>query len=356
MLRKGNSVLLLLVTLSMILVLSTVHAQEGVEIPEGTPITVGVPVEGQISADTPIVAYTFDGLEGDAIRAFIDDENYVATHLIFADADGEILFYTGVDPTYQHTTFAPLFILPADGTYSVAVTNSEYFYMQEVGEETTFSLTLEATVYETVSYGDVREGKFTLEDSLDVFVFEGGVADLPYAVLESESSQLVIDSLNDPEFTDIEGNTPYASHDVYVTPFYLMDEGLYSIVVYSTSIYSEEEQVPYKLTFANYEPKSITPGETVGVELDVASLVNYLTFEGTTGQEASVSVEAGTDLQFNIVIFDPDGQVVGYAQYGEFIEDARLPNDGVYVIGIIPSDFMIDPADFGTINVTLEVE
>lgn len=354
MFAKAKTALVLVAVLLVSLISLPVHAQDGLTIPPGTPIAVGDTVEGQLSADAPIVAYTFEGAAGDAISAYVEDDTTTATYLVLANAAGEILHARSLDLAYRYAAWMPVYILPEDGTYSLAVTTSNYFYLQEPGDDASYSMTLEAAEYELITYADVIEGELSAEDGAHVYVFEGKITEIPYLVLESAGNRLEVDSLTDPEAGENSGNTPPGSDNVYISPFYMLEDETYSVVVYNGMIF--DGTVPYTLTLEQYEPTPISGGETVGVEMAVETLTNYLSFEGTTGQLASISAVGPESLTLTLAIVDADGQIVAVAENNESIEEARLPQDGTYLIVVIPGDFLIESDDLGAIEVTLELQ
>lgn len=353
---KSKLAVALLMSMVLILLSLPAHAQEDIVIPEGTPINIGDTVEGQLTAEAPIVAYTFAGQEGDALSFALEDEEYRATYILIADAEGEILFWADTDNTGTYTSFIPLYILPEDGTYSVAVTSSSYFYLQEPDDEDApYTLTVFPAAYDTIAYGDVVEGTLSPEQTYHVYAFEGAITDVLYVMLETEDGDLLLTSITDPDFSDVSGNTPPGTEDVYISPFYLMDDDMFSIIVYNTYIY--EGEAPYSLSLNEYEPTPIASGETVEVQLAVETLSNFLVFDGAKGQDASVTVEAPVaDMTFTQVIFDPDGQVIAVADYGDNIEEVRLPEDGAYILALFPDDYLIDSSMLGAIKVSLEIE
>ncbi|HEX3050853.1 MAG TPA: hypothetical protein VHP83_09385 [Aggregatilineaceae bacterium] len=338
----------------------TAHAQDGIEFPEGTPITLGETVQGELTADAPIVNYTFEAKKGDAITAYTDDDTYTAIYVVIGDPRTEdVLFYSSFDPTNEHAAYMPLYLFPDDGTYNIAVTCSDYFYLQETPDENApFSLTVEAAEYETLAYGDAFEGEISLDNTSDIFIFEGQMADIPYITLETDGNQMMLDSLTQADFSENEGNRTSETKNYYISPFYMVDPDTFMVMVFNNELAyaSEAEPIAYTLKIDNYDPQPIASGETVEVELSVEMLLNYLKFEGKAGEVVTITIEAPNEMNFTTILFDVNGEPFAGAENSGAIETIKLPGDGTYIIGLFPADYSIDPSDLDTLSVTLTVE
>ncbi len=349
---RVSLVIVLLVTGLAVGTIST-SAQDDIVMPEGTPITVGETVEGSLSAETPIVAYTFEGQEGDAISIIVEDESDEARYLLIADEDGDIIFYDSFDPIYQYTAHIPLYLLPDDGTYSVAVTTFDYYLYQEAEIDADFTFTLIAPTFTPIAYGESLNGTLSADHMFDLYVFEAEEGDIPYAVLEANQLGLEIYSITDPEFDELGSNTPPGSTNSYISPRFLIDDDQFFILVSKGYLYEEE---PYTLTLNSYEPVPLSADAPAQVELTVETLSNYMVFEGEDGQEITLSAESSTALVPTLVLFDPDSDVIAVARDGDAIEELELKEDGEYVLAIFPGETLVSVEDLGTIKVILVVD
>lgn len=331
----------------------SVSAQDDIIMPEGTPITVGETVEGSLSAENPIVAYTFEGQEGDAISIIVEDENDEARYLFIADEDGDIIFYDSFDPLYQFTAHIPLYVLPDDGAYSIAVTTFDYYLYQEAEIETDFTLALDTPAYTPIEFGESINGTLSPDHMFDLYVFEADEGDIPYAVLEANQLELEIYSVTDPEFNELGSNTPPGSTNSYISPRFLVDDDLFFILVSKGYLYEEE---PYTLSLNNYEPVPLSAETPAQVELTVETLANYMVFEGEDGQEVTLSAESSSAMSPTLVLFDPDSDVIAVAEDGDAIEELELKEDGEYVLAIFPGEMLVSVDDLGTIKVILVVD
>ncbi|MDX1994622.1 MAG: hypothetical protein SF029_19725 [bacterium] len=323
------------------------------------PIEIGETVENEINAEQPIVAYTFEATEGQVLTAYaeIDTEDVQLLYVIFTNEDGEVLAENYGDDFFEYSSRVLPFIVPEDGEYTLSVTGSDYYITQEEGEEAAFSLTLEEFPAEAIEYGEEIEGTLTLETPAAVFVFEGERGQIPQLVVENEVDSLSVEvgSAAGSEFSERSGNTPVGTSDLYVTPFYLLDDGTFYVLVSTFTSFPEDFEEAFTLRLQEYEALTIEAGETLTVPLGIETLSNFVTFEGENGQVITLTGDAPEDYQ--IAIFDPDGRVIAVEAVADGVQELELLEDGVYTIQVFIGGFgLIELSDLGEATLTLEVE
>ncbi|NJL57692.1 hypothetical protein HC928_23105 [bacterium] len=223
-----------------LLMLVPVAAQDDIDYTalDTTPLEIGKPIDAAITEDLPIAAFTFDAVEGQAFTGTVDvtSEEEQLLYLVIANADGEVLEENFGDDFFDAEARITAFVAPEDGTYTVAVTGSDYFIFQEAGEEAEFTLTLTDLEAVVLNYGDEAEGVLNLETRFVVYTFAGETGNIPQVIMESDGQGQAVDVGNsaDDEYDTRGGNTPVGSPDLYVTPFYIFDDAIYYVIV-STS-------------------------------------------------------------------------------------------------------------------------
>lgn len=329
-------------------------AQDGIVIPEGTPITLGEPVQASLTAETPIVSFTLDGQAGQPIGIQVEDANDIARYILIADAEGELIFEASFDPIFEYTAHIPLFFLPDDGSYTIAVTGGDYYIYQESEEVTDFTITVITPEFQPIAYGDTVEDTLTPDALYDMYVFEVEEGDIPYAVLDSaDQAMLEIHSLTNPEFDELSGNIPPDDTKSYISPRIMIHDDLFMILVYEGILFEDEA---YTLELHEYEPAVLTAGTPVEIELKVETLTNYVVFEGAEDQVISLRVDAADAINPTVALIDPDSDVIAVAEDGDQISEVELKEDGQYVVVIFPGEFLVTLENLGTVKVSLVVE
>ena len=352
---KNTVFLRYFITLMLIFSLAgAVSAQsEDMEMPEGEPVEYGTLIEGELDDDNPIVGYTLELEEGDGISAYLDDDDYDATYLLILDEDGDIIMENSTDPLFDYAARIFLFVAPEDGTYTLAVTSVDYYFSAESAGFADFIIKVDEVDYETVSFGDVIEGELTEEAPYAVYVLDVERGDLPQIVLESAQSDVLLDSLTDIEVDDREGNKPEATTDSYITPFYAFDDDTFYILVYDSSFEPGDE---YTLNVSEYDAFEMADGDSVTIPLTVATISNFVTFEGEEDDVVSLIVEQPENMQVQIAVFDPDGRVIAVEDAADGVQGLELIEDGVYTAQIYPGGFLISLSDLGEVEVSLTIE
>ncbi len=273
--------------------------------------------------------------------------------MIVADAEGEILYSTSFDPVYDYAARIMLYVLPGDGQYRIAVTSSNYFIYQEADDAASYTFTVDVADYQSIAYGETVDGTLSEENLVDLYVFEAEEGAIPYAILDSIDLDLALYSATNAEFDESQGNVPPESTQTYITPRFLMDDDVFYLMVGASYLFGDEA---YSLTLNEYVPGTITGDAPVEIDLTVETLTNYLLFEGADDQMVTIEVTADEAINPTTVVFDPDSDVVAFAENGEAIKELELKEDGTYVIAILPGGYLISQENLGTVTVTLTVE
>lgn len=345
----------------LLLVLAVpVMAQDGIDYTalDTTPLEIGKPIDAAITEDLPIVAFTFDAVEGQAFTGTVEvtSEEEQLVYLVIANADGEVLEENFGDDFFDVEARITAFVAPEDGTYTVAVTGSDYFIFQEAGEEAEFTLTLTNLEAAVLTYGDEAEGVLNLETRFVVYTFVAETGNIPQVILESDGQGQAVDVGNsaDDEYETRGGNTPIGSADLYVTPFYIFDDAIYYVIVSTSTSFPEDFEETYVLRLNQYEPTVVASGETVTVALSIETLSNFVQFEAEDGDELTITGEGGEEYQ--IAVIDPDGRVIAVEAIADGVIELELLEDGVYIVQVFIGGFgLIELSDLGEATLTFEI-
>jgi hypothetical protein len=122
---------------------------------DATALTLGESVEGEITADSYEIAYTFEGKAGEVALVQMweapNADDYVDTYLILQGPDGKVFAENSNDPaSYSSSTIAAY--LPDDGTYTVIATRDGGRTGESVGP-----YLLQASIVESLKSGSKVE-------------------------------------------------------------------------------------------------------------------------------------------------------------------------------------------------------
>ncbi len=326
---------------------------DDMEIPEGEAVEYDTLIEGELNDENPIVGYSLELSEGDAISAYLDDSDYDASYLLIFDEDGDLIAENSSDPLFDYSARIFLFVAPEDGTYTLAVTSVDYYFSAESGGFADYIIKVNEIEYETVTYGDVVEGELTEELPYAVYVLEVERAEIPQIILESSQSDVVIASLTDIEVDEREGYQPEATTDSYITPFYAFDDDTFYILVYDSSFDASDE---YTLNVNEYEPFALADGESVTIPLTVQTISNFISFEGEEDDVVTIIIEQPDNMETQIAVFDPDGRVIAVEDAADGVQELELIEDGEYIAQIYPGGFLIDLSDLGELEISITIE
>jgi len=146
---------------------ATVTAQEA------APITYGETVSGEVTGDEPIFQYTFDGVEGDTIYAFMYTPNDDLTPTIRLTALGGVVVSEASDNSPLGAFLGPL-TLQGDATYTLVATHADWD-AESTGE---FELTLDRFAPTSLEPGVAVSGNLPRAGAIAFYTFSGRANDI----------------------------------------------------------------------------------------------------------------------------------------------------------------------------------
>jgi hypothetical protein len=354
----------------LLLVISSgaaIFAQEPVDIAvalptRGAEVTIGEPLVGQIGDDDPIIAYQFEAEADVPLTLFVQptDETFFSTFMIVYDAAGEVLADTQDDLLLAApgSALLPVWSAPEDGTYFVAVSTELYALFEDTGmldDENSFTLSITEAEFATLDYGTEWEVTFAEDQVFALAVLEVERTDIVTAQITAswEAPAFLTESLTRDDFSARRSNGFSSRTEAFLSPVFIRGNDRLVFIVEPDLF---EDGGEFTLTAQRFEPAPITPGEPVTVELGIATLSNFVAYEGEEGQVVGIIASASTGLDLDLVVYDPDGQPVAGSQFGEPLEELELVEDGTYTILIIPADFSISLEELGEVTVTLTLD
>ena len=308
--------------------------------PGGPAVTLTTTVPGQNGQ------LTFSGTTGQRISLKVDNSTYGASNsqVIIRNPDGTTL---ASDTSASTGDFIDTKVLPADGTYTIAVDPDLHF----IGSMTLSLYDVSTDVTGTITPGGPAVTVSITAPGQNARLTFGGTTgqriSLRLTAVTIASSGV---SIIKPDGTNLVAPTTINTSGGFIDTKVLPADGAYTILIDPATSNTGS------MTLTLYDVPAdasgtITPGgPAVTLTTTVPGQNGQLTFSGTAGQRVSLRMTGVTIAgSTSIVIRKPDGTNLATGSTttsGSFIDTQTLPATGTYTISI-------DPASFNTGNITL---
>lgn len=297
---------LVLLTLLVLALPFAVWAQS--EPADGGEIEYGQTVDGELTTDSPAIAYTFTGEEGTSVTITMISDDF-DTYLTLLDEDGDELTRDDDSAGNLDARIGP-YSLPADGDYTIVA--QSYAYRNNSGSATgDFTLTLEIVEIELIEYGESVEGTLTSSELSALYFFNGAAGDSVLIRLSSDDFDSYL-TLSDPYGYEVITNDDGGGNlNSLIGPYTLADTGQYMITARSLSGTSTGD---YVLELERAEVSVLEFNETVTVDISDESSAAYFTFEANAGDVIDVVVDG--DVDTNLTLNDTYNYQLAYDEDG----------------------------------------
>lgn len=328
-----------------------------VEIPEATePLVLAEAVTGELTEDSPILAYSLDLTTEDTVQINVDFDE-IDGYLLIANADGDVVAYNDDGAGMNNSSIAP-FQPEEDGTYTVAV--SSYSFVTSEGDDTsvegTFELTASSLELTPIAVGDEVEAELTDDVPVALYTLDIAEGQILAVTLESDDFDAKV-TVTPAE----EGDQDELSNDDYgdglnaqVGPYLFYEEGTY--IIRAEESYADDRG-DYTLRVSEFTPEAIELGAATRGEVALGSFYAFYSFEGTDGQEVDITVEAVENIDLAFVVYGPDnipfvGNEDGSDADPELI-GLELEDDGTYIVVVYPQETFLSESDLGDFDITV---
>lgn len=316
-----------------------------------------IPETGQITNETPIIVYRFEGLRGQVINIQLQRTSGNLDPLLdLFDATGISIISGDDDPTSIDSLNAGIinFLVPSDGVYYVRATR----YGRETGD-TFGSYVLKVTEIDPaelgkrpsdarlISYGDNITATIDSEVWARFFQFEGRRGDVVSVIIEREEGNIAPQvSLLDSELRPISISPEIAAiTEARIPGASLPDDNVFYIVVTryqgeeGTSVGTFSLQINGRSGIGGADMLEIIYGAEVSGVIDETKFDEQYLFYGEAGDVITIDMRRiDGDLDSLVTLYDPDGKQLTFNDdLDDDTQDARiqrftLPVDGLYVI------------------------
>lgn len=320
-------------------------------------IIFNVPETGQITEDTPVIVYRFEGLRGQVINIQLQRTSGNLDPLLdLFDATGVSIISGDDDPTSSDSLNAGIinFLVPSDGVYYIRATRygretGDTFgsYVLTVTEIDPSELGIRPSNARLISYGDTVTATIDSDVWARFFQFEGLRGDVVSVIIDREEGNIAPQvSLLDSELRPISISPDLAAvTSARIPGASLPDDDIYYVVVQryrgeeGTSVGTFSLQINGRPGIGSPDKLEIIYGAEVSGVLDDGKYVEEYVFYGETGDVVTILMRRiDGNLDSLITLYDPDGKALTFNDdIDEDTQDARiqrfrLPVDGYYVI------------------------
>ena len=316
---------------------------------DAVAIEIGDTVAGDLTVANDTDIYTFEAEAGQivTIRLISDsDDNSFDTFLTLQDADGNTLA-TDDDSAGGLDSQITGFTISDAGT-NIILVQSYDASQGNPGEAGDYELSLEEAQGITLEYGMNVDGELSTAEPRVYYNFTGEEGDTIVITLIADGAWDTY--LNLYQGTEADRIITYDDDSAgnlnsLIGPFTLPASGLYTIEVTtfqqnSGSSSAETEfasgSKSYALSLERAELTLLAYGDAVEGTFDESQQFLYYQFEGSTGEIIDLTVENGAALGTSLVINNPDGFQVTYADSysgsDPTINDFQLMQSGIYTV------------------------
>lgn len=284
--------------------------------PSGT-LGLGDTIEGELTEEAPALLYTLEAEAGQLVTIRLSSDDF-DSYLTLYDADGAIIAEN--DDSDGRNSAIQTFTLPQSASYVLLVESYDQHW-GGTGAAGSFTLSAVEQEVETIEYTQTVEGEFADAVTSMDYRFSGQAGDIVEISLSSEDFDSRL-TLLDAEGSELTSNDDsMGSRNSLIAPYPLPETGSYII---RASSFGGGETGSYTLTVNKTELVAISDDESVEVDLEARTGMNYFSFEGETGDLITLAV-AGADIgSTNLILRDPSGYDL-YPEYGDVLsEDAEF--------------------------------
>lgn len=261
-------------------------------------IALGDSVTGSLTAAQPSQTYTLDAEAGQAINVTLTSNEFDA-YLSLLDEDDTVLAQN--DDSNGTNSAITGFVLPQAGSYTILV--ESYGQHNNGGAETgDYTLSVSELQVERIEYSQVVNGELTSGEPARDYVFTGQAGDVIVITQSSDdfdSYLYLLDSSGNQIMTNDDSG---GSLDSAIGPYTLPSTGSYTIRAASLGGSAEGSFI---LTLDKTDIQAISYGDDVELSLTPSDQALYFTFEGTSGDLVSISVDSDNSIDTSLALNDP---------------------------------------------------
>jgi hypothetical protein len=319
-----------------------VHIERGFVI--GETLEESVVLDGVAS-----MRYIFFAEAGAIVTVYLTTGNPqgFAINYLVTSVDGSLLHPAAQEGNYR------VFILPQTGRYSITINPSEYAHVTSLLE---FTLRVSESPAVPLEPDQPQTIIPDADTGMTRFTISGQIGDRRVVFVESPDVhphiRLFVRETSEAQAHDITMRLTHQRGRVYVPPFTLEAGRAYSLgVLYGTA------DTEFTVTLDAVDPLPLAYGDEAESALDGSQRGNYYTFQGEYGDFVDVRVlsDEGDDLDAVLVVYSPDGRVVGFDDDGgpgldPEIRGLLLNMSGEYTISVQGSR----PAETGAYTLRLD--
>ncbi len=260
-----------------------------------TSIAPGDTVTGTLTTDEPSASYTLNAEAGQAVTITLSSEAFDA-YLTLQDGDGNVLAENDDDPSRGTDSTIQSFVLPSASSYTILV--ESYGQHGNSGAETgDYTLSVTEQQIEHIEYSQSIQGQLTSDELSKDYVFTGQAGDVVVITENSDDFDSYLHLLDSTGNELTSNDDSGSSLNSMIGPYTLPNSGNYTIR--ATSL-DGTVSGSFTLTLNKTEVTAMSYNEPVEVNFTPNAQAKYFTFEGTSGDLVSISVDSGSSIDTSL--------------------------------------------------------
>ena len=297
-------------------------------------LSVGTQFTDVLEAANPVNEYTFSGQSGELVTFYLTSASF-DTYIVLKDQNGEEILRDDDGGSGLNSLIGP-YALPYSGTYTVEVSS---FFEFDDKRNRNFNLQIDRVNAASLAFDSSQDVQFSSDEGIHYYSFDAELGDvINLSVLSNNGIDTAI-SLRDAQgeelLADDDGG---ANFDPEINHFVVEEAGTYHVVMMP---YTPGDVGEVTLTLDSQAAASLDEGPQ-RIRLNIKRAHDVVTFEGTKGETALLSLEAVTG--------ELDQPVISVVQNGRTL----VTYDAQYIDGDIVLAFTL--AEDGKVTVEMEDE
>lgn len=313
-----------------------------------TEIVYGETVQGEISDETPVAEFAFEGVEGDTITITLTStgEFPLDSYLELYDPTGSYLISDDDSAGNLNARIGPQ-ILNSTGRYTLRAMrccSEDAAEFNPFGDAVaTFELTLDKIEIPQIAHGETASIELATENNYAYFQYKSTgneVGRIGSIVINGDDAYSI--QLRDNSGFFVDQSYGVVGSPALVDPAFFKQAGVYIIVV-QLDLYAAAEKtdvaVEVELFIESVATQPLTLGQTVNGTLDDETPSLHYRFQGQRNDLLNLSGENAEGTEpFEVVIYSPQGYVINSINTFQFFEQRQflldplqLTEDGEYL-------------------------